>query len=115
MPTDDADGYGGPARLQTGGCEFDVLVTLGGYFEPIDGRYHWRGRIAANDELSATLGGAAAGATLTIGHRSAECALTEPDTWGRYRVSGESTPPFPTAITGLDDAAPTQMSKAQHD
>lgn len=108
MPGDEADGYAGPARLKTGACEFDVLVTLRGYFEPIDGRYHWRGRIGVNDELSATLGGRAAAATLTIGRLSAECALTEPDTWGRYRVSGESTPPFATALTALNDAAPSQ-------
>jgi hypothetical protein len=99
MPADDADGYAGPARLRAGGFEFDVLVTLRGYFEPIDGRYHWRGRMAASDVLSTAIGDRAAAATLTIGNRSAECALTEPDLWGRYRVSGESTPPFATAVT----------------
>ena len=109
MPADDSDGYAGPASLRTGGRDFDVLVTLRGYFEPIDGRYHWRGRIAVNDELSAALRGGAAEATLTIGRLSAECALNEPDTWGRYRVSGESTPPFRTALVGQEDAAPSQI------
>jgi hypothetical protein len=112
MPADDADGYAGPARLRTGGRDLDVIVTIRGYFEPIDGRYHWRGRIAANDELSAALGGRAAAGTLTIGRLSAECALTEPDPWGRYRVSGESTPPFPTALSGPDDAALGQIEQA---
>ena len=113
MSADEADGYAGPARVRTGGQDFDVLVTLRGYFEPIDGRYRWRGRIAASDELSAALEGRAAAGTLTIGRCSAECALTEPDPWGRYRITGESTPPFPTSLTGRVDAAPGQMSKPE--
>ena len=111
MPADEADGYAGPARVRTGGQDFDVLVTLRGYFEPIDGRYRWRGRIAASDELSAILAGRAAAATLTIGRHRAECTLTEPDPWGRYRVSGVSTPPFSTALAGQVEAGPCQSQQ----
>jgi len=96
---DEADGYAGPARLGIDGREFEVLITLRGYFESIDGRYHWRGRITPSDELSAALGGRTAAATLTTVHGTAECTVSDPDPWDRYRVSGISTPPFPTALT----------------
>jgi hypothetical protein len=96
---DEADGYAGPARLVVNKRELEVQVTLRGYFDAIDGRYHWRGRLAANDELTAALGGRAAAATLATGLGSAACTVSEPDPWGRYRVSGISTPPFRTALT----------------
>ena len=96
---DEPDGYTGPARLAIRELEFEVHVALRGYFDAIDGRYHWRGRVGASDELTAALGGRAASATLTTGQGSADCSLSEPDPWGRYRVSGLSTPPFRTAIT----------------
>lgn len=95
---DEADGYAGSARLRINDRDFEVSVTLRGYFEPIDGRYHWRGRLADNDELMAALGGRTAAATLTTEDGSAECAVSDPDPWGRYRVTGVSTPPFPTAL-----------------
>jgi hypothetical protein len=97
---DELDRYGGPATLRVGDREFGVHATLSGYFEPIDGRYHWRGRLARNDELAAAARGRAANAVLSTGHGSAQCVVSDPDPWGRYRVSGISRPPFPTALTG---------------
>ncbi len=41
----DSDGYEGTAVLEVGGARFDVQVRLRGHFQPIDGRYHWYGRI----------------------------------------------------------------------
>ncbi|MDR2985229.1 MAG: DUF4873 domain-containing protein [Nocardiopsaceae bacterium] len=97
---DEADRYAGPATLRIDdGRVFEMLVELRGYFEPLDGRYHWRGRLASNDELLSALEGSATIAALTTGHGSAECVVSEPDPWGRYRISGVSTPPFPTALT----------------
>jgi hypothetical protein len=92
---DQGDGYSGAARLTVGTARFDVQVELRGYFEPIDGRYHWYGRIARNDELAGLLSGARASAVLETGHGASPCDLADPDLWDRYRITGYSTPPFP--------------------
>ncbi|MGY2061889.1 DUF4873 domain-containing protein, partial [Nocardia gipuzkoensis] len=44
-----ADEYSGPALLDAPGAELPVTVALSGHPDPIDGRYHWYGRIAATD------------------------------------------------------------------
>ncbi len=88
------DGYSGPARLALGEIAFDVQVELRGHFEPIDGRYHWYGRVARNEQLSARLGGAKATALLQTSLGQSPCEVAEPDTWDRYRITGSSTPPF---------------------
>ena len=87
-------GYSGPARLTIGQAEFDVQVELRGHFEPIDGRYHWYGRIAKNDALTAALRGRKAAGVIETPQGSASCDAAEPDMWDRYRITGYSTPPF---------------------
>jgi hypothetical protein len=91
------DGYTGPACLVVDSERFDVHVQLRGHFEPIDGRYHWYGRVAAHDALDERLAGAKAAGVLETGTGACPCELAEPDLWGRYRITGESTPPFPVA------------------
>jgi Domain of unknown function (DUF4873) len=93
--SDHEDGYSGPARLTIGQAVFDIQVELRGHFEPIDGRYHWYGRIARSAALAAALRGAKAGGVIQTPLRSGPCEVAEPDTWGRYRITGYSTPPFP--------------------
>jgi Domain of unknown function (DUF4873) len=88
------DGYRGQARLTVGGEVFDVQVELRGRFEPIDGRYHWYGRVAENDQLARALGGMRAAGTIQTPQGNGRCEIAEPDTWNRYRVAGYSTPPF---------------------
>lgn len=91
----DGDGYIGPARLQVGGSLLDVQADLRGQFEPIDGRYHWHGRLARHDDLTAAIAGQGrAAAVLSTPEGSADCEVSDPDPWQRYRVSGTSTPPF---------------------
>ena len=96
------EGYHGPATLVAGESEVDVTVRLRGQFEPIDGRYHWYGRIEVNPELNTLLGGRSRAAVLRTPHGEAAGQLSDPDTWGRYRVSGTGWPPFPVA-TSLED------------
>ena len=91
----DEDGFDGAATLVVDGVELAVTVHLRGRFEPIDGRYHWYGRIEPSESLSARLDGANAAATLRTPHGSADAQLSDPDPWGRYRIDGVSTPPFP--------------------
>lgn len=88
------DGYSGLATLAIGDARFDVDVELRGHFEPIDGRYHWYGRIASNEALAELLAGAKASGVLETPHGSSPCEVSEPDTWQRYRLTGYSTPPF---------------------
>jgi hypothetical protein len=89
------EGYDGPAELRTPeGSVLDVDVTVRGMFQPIDGRYHWYGRVAANDQVSTLVAAGARAALLRTPTGEARGALTDPDLWQRYRVSGTSTPPF---------------------
>jgi len=88
------DGYEGPATIVADGTEAAVQVRLRGQFQPIDGRYHWYGRIEPNKSLSGLLGAGRARAVLTTPEGSAHCELSDPDLWQRYRVTGISTPPF---------------------
>jgi hypothetical protein len=94
-PHPDDDGYAGPAQLTLDPDQFEVEVDLRGHFEPIDGQYHWYGRIASYDALDQHLGGAKADGTLTTDHGTSPCVVSDPDLWHRYRITGRSTPPFP--------------------
>jgi Domain of unknown function (DUF4873) len=96
---DDGDGYAGPATLRIGDTTFAVQADLRGQFEPIDGRYHWYGRLARSDELTASMPQGRATGLLSTPEGAAECELYDPDPWDRYRVSGISTPPFRAAIS----------------
>jgi hypothetical protein len=81
--------YAGPARI--GGREVDV--RLRGQFQPIDGRFHWWGRVAADETLAAQH---TSGAEVTVAtpHGEATGRLSDVDPWGRFRVSGTGRPPF---------------------
>jgi len=90
----DSDGYEGTAVLEVDRSRFDVQVRLRGHFQPIDGCYHWYGRIDAHEGLDELLGSGKARGVLTTAEGSAPCELSEPDPSHRYRVTGISTPPF---------------------
>jgi cation diffusion facilitator CzcD-associated flavoprotein CzcO len=93
----DRDGYAGPATLEIAGSALPVRVELRGHFQPIDGRYHWYGRVAADEAVMAALGGRGGSGLLTTPEGSAPCDISDPDPWQRYRVSGVSTPPYTAA------------------
>ena len=94
-----AEEYAGAAVVSTSstsdGVEagVEVEVTLRGQFEPLDGRFHWYGRIRADDALAAL---ARAGDTVvvTTPHGSAAGRLPDLDPWGRSRIAGTGRPPF---------------------
>jgi hypothetical protein len=96
---DKADRYAGPATLRIGDTAFAVQADLRGQFEPIDGRYHWYGRLAQSDELTASMQQRRATGLLSTPEGAADCELYDPDPWGRYRVAGISTPPFRAATS----------------
>jgi hypothetical protein len=96
----DEDGYRGPATLTVDGTDHVVEVTLVGHFEPLDGRYHWYGRVAAQDPLDAALQGRGRPARVATPAGVADGELSDVDPWGRYRLAGTSTPPFAVASAG---------------
>jgi hypothetical protein len=92
---DDEDGYTGEATLTLDGAVLSVEVVLRGNFEPVDGRYHWYGRVKPHPELSPE-------ALLRTPFGEAKGTLSDPDTWGRYRITGTSRPPFEVPVSLAD-------------
>ena len=82
--------YDGPARLESEDGTWEVEIALRGVFQPVDGRFHWYGRIVMAPE------GVRNGQSVTVqtAHGSAEGRLSDIDPWGRFRVSGTGKPPF---------------------
>ena len=91
------DDYSGSATLVLGEREVPVEVRLRGFFEPIDGRFHWYGRLAESQAVREAAGNRSAEAVLRTPYGEAAGAVGDPDVWGRYRVSGLGRPPFPVA------------------
>ncbi|MEU6643681.1 DUF4873 domain-containing protein [Saccharomonospora sp. NPDC046836] len=102
MSEHDEDGYTGSATLLLEGTELAVEVELRGHFQPIDGYYHWYGRIGANERLAELAGGRKKPVEIRTPDGAARGEISDPDPWDRYRITGTSTPPFPIPTT-LDD------------
>ncbi len=88
--------YDGPAVVESAGdpgSAVEVAVRLRGHVEPIDGRFHWYGRIAANAALDERHGSGTK-VTLRTEHGHAEGRLSDRDPWGRLRITGTGRPPF---------------------
>ncbi|MBM0126652.1 DUF4873 domain-containing protein [Pimelobacter simplex] len=90
------EAYDGPAVLVVAGTgqpvEHTVSVTLRGAFQPLDGHFHWYGRIAVDSALDTVRSGSAV--TLRTEHGEAAGKVADVDPWGRFRVSGTGRPPF---------------------
>ena len=95
VPPHDDDGYGGPALLHVGEQTIEVDVVLAGHLEPLDGRYHWYGRVVKHDAVDDAKSGGATVVGLSIdGGPTAEGRLAEHDAWGNLRITGLGVPPF---------------------
>jgi Domain of unknown function (DUF4873) len=87
--------YDGPALLVVDGREVAVHARLSGGFEPISGRYQWRGRVRLDEDAGDLLRPNAGAVELhTEGDHVARATVREQDPWGGFRVSGEGRPPF---------------------
>jgi hypothetical protein len=92
---DDEDGYRGPARLAVNDDTIDVDVVLGGHLEPLDGKYHWYGRVVRNVSVDVAKSEGATVVGLSIdGRTSSAGRLAEHDAWGNMRITGLGAPPF---------------------
>jgi hypothetical protein len=100
---DDAheDGYAGAVSVLVADQAVAAEAKLRGYFEPIDGRYHWYGRLTPNPSLDKLVSGSVS-ASLRTPYGTAEGRLGDVDPWGRLRVSGVGRPPFKIAMTLAD-------------
>lgn len=95
----DDEGYSGPASIILDDTEVEVSVQLRGHFQPIDGYFHWYGRIAANDALAQLVGNAKRTALIRTPEGEASGQIADPDPWQRLRISGTSRPPFHVPMT----------------
>ena len=100
-PVEDEIDFAGPAVLSVGDDSYDVRVWLSGRVEPVDGRYHWGGRIAAHDGVAQLVRDGRRAVTLRTadGRGSAVPArLGEVDAWGGIGVRATGTPPWAGAV-----------------
>ena len=98
LETAPGEEYAGWAVVSTDGddpsAESVVIeVSLRGHFEPLDGRFHWYGRIAANEQLAERVRSGQS-VVLTTKRGSAAGRVSDVDPWGRFRIAGQGRPPF---------------------
>jgi hypothetical protein len=92
----EGEGYSGSAHVVVGSDAIEVTVDLRGQFEPLDGTFHWYGRL---DPVGSALleESVRSGSTVAVRTSYGEAAglLSDRDPWGRFRVAGQGRPPFP--------------------
>jgi len=87
------DDYTGPALVEGAA----VTVTLRGRFEPVDGRYHWGGRIAPHADIELLLRTGRRAVTIQLEQGPpTPCRLIEVDPWSGVRLRGTGRPPWAT-------------------
>lgn len=94
----DTDGYVGTVTVvadlpgDADPLTVELSATLRATFQPIDGHLHWYGRLAADEALSGLRGGSSVELRTATGRATGR--LSDPDPWGRLRVTGTGRPPF---------------------
>ncbi|MCZ7437851.1 DUF4873 domain-containing protein [Micromonospora sp. WMMC241] len=71
-----------------------VRLHAAGRWEPVDGRYHWAGRIEPEPRVARLLRAGRRDVEVRIGDRVAPARLTEVDPWGGVRITGVGPPPW---------------------
>lgn len=102
-PPDEVTGFSGEASLIVGDRVMDVVVHLDGHLEPLDGRFHWYGRIERCAAVEAVKDAGATTGLLVVGELPpAELRLAEYDPWGHVQVKGVGAPPYPMDPVEID-------------
>lgn len=81
----------GPAWI----ADTEVSLHGTGRWEPVDGHYHWAGRIAPEPRIVRLLRSGRRDVLVRVGDRTAPGRLVEVDPWGGVRVTGVGAPPWP--------------------
>jgi hypothetical protein len=90
--------YDGAAVVEHDLEPFACRIRVSGYFDPVDGHYHWAG-IAFGEAIKALKDARASDVLVGVGDRDAVPArLTEITPWGSVRIVGIGQPPY-----ALDD------------
>lgn len=71
-------------RLETARGTFEVNARMSGRVEPVDGRFHWDGRIEPDERIAALVRAGLREASL----EGVPVRLTEVDPWGGVLVRG---------------------------
>ncbi|MFI7489953.1 DUF4873 domain-containing protein [Micromonospora echinaurantiaca] len=83
--------YHGPARL----AGTPVRVHLSGRWEPVDGRYHWGGRVEPEPAVARLVRSGRRDVEVSIAGLTSPARLAEVDPWGGVRITGVGGPPWP--------------------
>ncbi|MEU7851460.1 DUF4873 domain-containing protein [Micromonospora parva] len=83
--------YHGPAGVEGTSVE----VHLSGRWEPVDGRFHWGGRIEPAPPVAHLLRSGRRDVEVRIADRVRPARLAEVDPWGGVRITGVGDPPWP--------------------
>lgn len=103
VPPEEETGYDGRATLLVGDDVLAVTVHLDGHLEPLDGLFHWYGRIDRAADLVAVKDGGATTGELVIGDGEPRpVRMAEYDAWGHVQVSGTGAPPYPLAAVEVE-------------
>ena len=92
----DADlGYEGRLTVRAEGSAIEVEGQLHGFFQPIDGSYHWYGRLAPDERIGAWVAEhGRAPVEISVGTGAPVSGrLGERNPWGGHRVTGIGPPP----------------------
>ncbi|NUO58632.1 MAG: DUF4873 domain-containing protein [Hamadaea sp.] len=82
--------YAGEGRVG----DLPVTVHLSGQWQPVDGRFHWGGRISPSPEVVQLVRSGRREVIIHIGEMAAPGRLGEVDPWGGVRVTGVGAPPW---------------------
>lgn len=97
MTVADVEAYSGHAFVQIESERYPATVVLAGHFEPLDGRYHWGGRILPLREVAEAVRSGVRSATLHVEDRAFAVHLAEVDPWSGVRIRASGTPPWAAA------------------
>jgi len=102
-PPEETTGFSGAANLSVSDQVLEVTVHLDGHLEPLDGRFHWYGRIERSAAVAAIKDAGTTAGVLSIGGATpAELRLAEYDPWGHLQVKGMGTPPYPMDLVEVE-------------